>query len=528
MAAEENPYVGPRPFEIDDRRRFFGREREARQLFNRMLAHSVVLFYAQSGCGKTSLINARLLPALRDEGFQVLPIARVKQAPPQGLGREEIRYPYTFNTLLSWSDGEEDPRALLARTLVEGFEQRVAAGADGEPAPCAVIVDQFEELFTAYPSRFADRAPFFAELDELLRRHRMARVLLSIREDYLAHVDPYLPRLAGGRWSRLRLEGLRKPAAIQAVTGPVQDTGRAFEAGVAERLVTDLSRVRARSELGQTRMVEGEFVEPVQLQVVCQNLWENLPQGADRIGEAHLKAFGDVDQALAAFYEQAVERAALASSVGEHEIRGWIEEQLITAADTRGMVIQGDETTAGMPGSVLRELEAIHLVRGEWRHGARWFELTHDRFIRPIQESNQHSGLRAEQQAKKEAQHAKLASDASIWPFTGVTLGLPTLWLAFRENDPFAILGLYVLAFLFASQLPGAVIMSFRWRWYAGSFADLAKFGLTLVALGIAVALAFSRHPFTLIWVALYVLMSLGEKKRHEIYGEPPQVDEAP
>ena len=33
-------------------------------------------------------------------------------------------------------------------------------------------------------------------------------------------------------------------------------------------------------------------------------------------------------------------------------------------------------------------LESHHLIRGEQRAGARWYELTHDRFIRPIQKSN--------------------------------------------------------------------------------------------------------------------------------------------
>ena len=50
-------------------------------------------------------------------------------------------------------------------------------------------------------------------------------------------------------------------------------------------------------------MVSGNFVEPVQLQVVCRNLWDELPGGIEEITEQHLLSFGDVNTALSAFYE---------------------------------------------------------------------------------------------------------------------------------------------------------------------------------------------------------------------------------
>ncbi|MFN3982917.1 MAG: hypothetical protein ACK4SA_21265 [Caldilinea sp.] len=74
-----NPYVGPRPFADTEteRRLFFGRERESADLLSLVMADRIVLFYAPSGAGKSSLINARLLPALREEGFTILGKARV-------------------------------------------------------------------------------------------------------------------------------------------------------------------------------------------------------------------------------------------------------------------------------------------------------------------------------------------------------------------------------------------------------------------------------------------------------------------
>src|SRR5438046_5598196 len=74
----QNPYIGPRPFERADLPRFFGRDREMRQLLSLVVAHRVVLLYASSGAGKTSLLNAGLLPLLEEEeGFEAFAPARV-------------------------------------------------------------------------------------------------------------------------------------------------------------------------------------------------------------------------------------------------------------------------------------------------------------------------------------------------------------------------------------------------------------------------------------------------------------------
>ena len=86
-----NPYVGPRPFEERHQRRFFGRDWEANELVSLIVAHPAVLLYAQSGAGKTSLINAKLIPLLRDEeGQQVMPVARMRGEIPEEIQPEQI------------------------------------------------------------------------------------------------------------------------------------------------------------------------------------------------------------------------------------------------------------------------------------------------------------------------------------------------------------------------------------------------------------------------------------------------------
>ena len=85
--AIDNPYVGPRTFTRAQSSLFFGRESEARDLLARVVSERLLLFYAQSGAGKSSLINTRLIPQLQEEGFAVLPVGRVSGELPAGVSR---------------------------------------------------------------------------------------------------------------------------------------------------------------------------------------------------------------------------------------------------------------------------------------------------------------------------------------------------------------------------------------------------------------------------------------------------------
>ena len=59
----DNPYVGPRPFTQTDP--LFGRDVEKVELLNLLIAERIVLLYSPSGAGKTSLIQAGLVPELK-------------------------------------------------------------------------------------------------------------------------------------------------------------------------------------------------------------------------------------------------------------------------------------------------------------------------------------------------------------------------------------------------------------------------------------------------------------------------------
>jgi len=391
MATEFQPYVGPRPYERNDPAPFFGRDREADELVSLIFSYRELLFYAQSGVGKTSLLNARVIPLLEKEGFEVLPLARVQGVIPKGMQSEEIQNLYVFNALMSWANDEINPGRLAQMTISEFLHNRKRpTDIEGQPLLRALIFDQFEEIFTLYQDRWKDRNEFFEQIRDALKfDDRLLRIIFSIREDYIAQLDPYAPLLPEKLRTRFRMERLRRDAALSAVTGPLRETKRSFAKGVAEKLVEDLLKTRVETITGETIEVIGEFVEPVQLQVVCQNLWKELPPDATEITEQHLLAFGGVDRPLSRFYESAVKSAATEVGIEEEELREWCEKWLITSTGTRGIVHRGQQLTEGIPNTALDILEARHLINSEWRAGARWYELTHDRFIEPIRASNE-------------------------------------------------------------------------------------------------------------------------------------------
>jgi cytoskeletal protein RodZ len=412
-----NPYVGPRTFSREEAGRYFGREAEARELLSLIISERLVLFYAQSGAGKSSLLNTRIIPKLQDEGMAVLPTGRVSGELPKGM--QAVRNIYLFNLVLSMDESDGDPKRFtemsltdfLARlTSLDGTHYFYDEDADNidtepladeddlfEPTPYVLLIDQFEEIVTTHADHWQDREDFFRQLADAMAADPYLWVVLSLREDYVAELDPYANLLPGHLRARFYMQRMGYEAALEAVKRPAEQFGRRYLEGVAESLVDNLRQIRVHSSDGSTPVQTrpGQFVEPVQLQVVCYQLWENLiGQAGDAITQHDLDELGNVDEALAQFYEQALDDVVRKTDVSEIELRSWFETQLITEAGTRGTVYRGRRRTGGIDNRAVDLLVSKYLLRSEVRTGGTWYELVHDRFVEPIMQSNQAWRLR--------------------------------------------------------------------------------------------------------------------------------------
>jgi|GEM_PF-1683712 len=457
------PYVGPRQFEQSDQNRFFGRERETKELLALVSSQSTVLLYAPSGAGKSSLINAGLLPALQTEDIQILTPARVGvRAHDVPLGA--ISNIYMFNVLSGWTDTDNLPDNFADLTLA-GYLRTLERTLDEFEMPVnrLVVFDQFEELFTSFPERWQDRQNFFEQVYYALEEDPRLTILFSMREDYIAEIERYRARLPGRLQAQLRLERLKASQALEAVIRPLEGTGVMFAPGVAEKLVTDLAVIQTRAEDGSIQTVPDEFVEPVVLQVVCERLWQNVTQaGITEITAQHVESHAQIADALMRFYEDCVADvlAQLAQTIphlSEAAVRDWFGKRLITPSGTRAALQEEAGETGGLDSRAVGLLLRSHIIRREQRGRITWCELSHDRFIAPVQTSNERWSIDYERQrSTDERQYDDLLQRAEAWQagtgqlLTGTALGEAKKWLesAFnnKQRQPTALQAEYVRA----------------------------------------------------------------------------------
>lgn len=410
-----NPYVGPAAFQRDQGALFFGREREAKKFLALISSSQASLLYSPSGAGKTSLLNARIIPRLEKKGIEVFPVARVGGVAPSELQPPNI---YVFNVLSYLvAAGQENPQALgriEKVTLHEFFENQARETDRGRPQ--IIVIDQFEEIVTNHPEYRGKREDFFIQIRQALQTCSRLSVVFAMREDHIAAIDRYTFLLPGRLRSRFRLERLRYSDAILAIRGPAERAERPFAENVAEELVDNLRQERLA---GQEETIAGEFVEPVQLQVVCYQLWEAIKESAgDEITRKDIKAFGDVDRALEIYYDECLSRFVRRTTASEMQVRRWFGQTLITPSRIRSQVSRELETSGGLPNTAVDLLLDEHLIRSESVRGGIWYELVHDRFIDPILASNK----RRFDQVRKAKRIRLLAAAATVVLLIAISL----------------------------------------------------------------------------------------------------------
>jgi WD40 repeat protein len=379
-----NPYIGTRPFRKGEK--LYGREREIAKLLDLLVAERIVLMLAPSGAGKTSLIEAGLVPRLESDelGFEVLPTIRVsRQSPSDFDGTPENRY--IFSTLLCLE--EKLPPALrrefgeLSRmTLNTYLHERPQP--DDNPHNDFLIFDQFEEILSTDINDDHGRHQFFFELGKALRDHKIW-ALFAMREEYVAALCPYSRPIPTGLATTFRLDFLDPEHAKEAIQEPAEEAQVTFADDAADELVKNLRG-------------SGKYIEPLHLQIVCRHLWDEklgrMPRDATArqitLDDVRSQIHGSIDGALEAYYAECVYNASAGAGIAERAIREWIDEHLITAQGIRNQVPRATSDTMAGLSAAIDELVKNILVRVEKRRDIEWLELAHDRLLRPIKSNN--------------------------------------------------------------------------------------------------------------------------------------------
>ena len=347
------PYKFLNYFESGDEAIFFGREAETRKLVSKIHAYPINLLYAPSGSGKTSLLLAAVLPQLARDG--TLPVyCRIYEDPLGEIAR-------CVRSVLA----DESVEFSSAMPLAELLERAATQTA----RPIVIVVDQFEELFIRYDREVRDR---FAQLlrDSLTRGGGRIRFLLSMREDFLARLSEFRDRLPNIFHNEFRLGPLDDEASRRAIVGPAELLGIAFDPALVDRLLTDLRH---------------EGIEPPQLQIVCDTLYDALGPGERTISLRQYEGLGGTRQILANY----LERVLREFPGPEREPARSLLKSLVTSERTKAVAAVSELTRkVGRPEEdvlkILMELGNRRLVRRVIRDEESWFELAHEYLVDEI------------------------------------------------------------------------------------------------------------------------------------------------
>jgi WD40 repeat protein len=422
----ENPYVGPVPFTTGQT--LYGREADVQVLVDLVVAKRIVLLISPSGAGKTSLIQAALIPQI-EKRFNVMPVVRM-----DATRRDCSQHvnPYVFVTLQAL-EKRLDPAARKTNSVLENMSLAdyfralpTLLDARGRTRFPLVIFDQFEELFTLNRSDWQLKKEFIHQLGELLGGTldepdeapnesrseplenrpnaegseapgpvKLAPVppvwaVFSMREDHVAELEPYLHRIPTGLAFRQRLLPLEIDQAMQAINGPAPQD---FPKEAAMALVDDLRRVKqVGSDANPETGFMGRFVEPLLLQVGCRRLWDQVVAGQGRpITAADIgsnQTSSQVDAALADYVSEEISTAGKLVKGTSRFLRDFLEDRLLSRNGVRTKVLR-DPAQLGELEPALNQLIERHILRTDIAGDREWIELSHDRLIAPLYQGNQ-------------------------------------------------------------------------------------------------------------------------------------------
>ena len=325
MTNNKYRYPGTRPFETDEKELFFGRSNDSQSLYQQIFNEKTVLLYAKSGLGKSSLINAGLLPLLQQEhDFEIIQIrfgnynAQLNEyeTPIQKV-IAAISQTITHNSSITLSYLDK----IIPNENSLWYRLKQLQHPDHDPT-FLFIFDQFEELLT-YPED--DVSDFKKQFSALLftnvpsnvrtaletklnsdpgvltkdERSRLntpftTKTLFSIRSDRMSDLNriaDYFPNILK---TYFELKPLTRQQAKEAIVMPAQQTTHefvsppfTFKASLVDKIISALEDKQART------------LELFQLQMVCRFAEDLIVQHKNiRDGEVSEHDLGDIDPFL--------------------------------------------------------------------------------------------------------------------------------------------------------------------------------------------------------------------------------------
>ncbi len=423
-------YPGSRPFEQKDASLFFGRNKETEELYNLVNVEKIVSVFARSGIGKTSLIQAGLLPKLEATAFYPIFI-RFNDLTQSPLAQFRQQYSKAISAQLS----EEV-------TIWEAVKQHPIYKA-GKPAQPLLILDQFEELFTLYGPQ--NRKSFIDEFADLangripdsvqqhirhailndddipdselaeMERPPLVSIIIAIRSDFLHLLDEVSKQIPNILRTRVQLAPLKQEQAKDAILRPAALQNAEYECPAFEFETQAIQDILTHLQNNR------QEIESFQLQILCRYIEEKRikEQTQKPVHTAFYGGQQGIQSVLNNFYNNKI---AELPAPQQPLARKMIEEGLITESERRRSAEENDLIKQySLDIKTLNRLVESRLLRKEPRLDSYYYEISHDTLVQPIlisyksrkatEEAAQQAAELARLKAEQEKQAAALAEE---------------------------------------------------------------------------------------------------------------------
>ncbi len=270
---EGSPYMGLKKFKSGDKDKFFGREQWIFELCNHLEENNLLFLLGASGSGKSSLIQAGLIPRLEDQwgAARVETIILVPDRNPFESLYESLPREYKQKASAILQHKEAEVLVKLVKKLKE------------ESHKWLIFIDQFEELFTITPK--AERDKFMVSLVKLIKQQdKSVKLLMAMRSDFIDNLSEYGDLAKEAQKSKLILvTDLTENELRLAIAEPAARNGVTFEKNLVEQIIKDFD-----SQAGSLPL----------LQYTLDLLWQEDDLGDRTLNTATYHQLGGVEGAL--------------------------------------------------------------------------------------------------------------------------------------------------------------------------------------------------------------------------------------
>lgn len=387
------PYRGIESFRYIDQRVFCAREDETWDLLSNILINRGVLLYGDSGSGKSSLVNAGLIPAaIKEKLFahrlRVQPL-RGREIKVERISTEtDDKPPYLPSCL---ADSTQDNAASFEISLFKFYRRLIRLRRGRIEARPLLIFDQFEEFITLFEEtsgQAADRPKVQADILKVLTRILQderfpVKILFVFREEYLAKLNILFKSAPQLLDHYVRLLPPRVDEAEEIILAPFVDED------LKQRFAGKVNHVRDLEHLARTiasqiqQRSENGFINLTELQIVCRKLWESTDPA--RYFESNNS---DIQKVLENYWADALKK------LGDlYDPAIALLGHLVTSTNTRNIVsepdlkvFEKDNFTEERIDAALKALVESRLVRREPRHNIYFYEIVSEFLVPWIRE----------------------------------------------------------------------------------------------------------------------------------------------